>query len=111
MRVKVYALTIIVAGFLSARNDNSQVQTFHGIIQDDEVRHMYVLDPDSFSCSAGAPEAFGLGPCMSGIEEQAPVVAWLSYWIYDDQGARSCFFGDDCKLCSGTWLAQRKNRN
>ncbi len=98
-------------GFVSDNYNSSQVQTFFGVIQDSEVRHMYVMDPDSFSCATGAPEILELGPCMGAIEEQAPVIAWLRYWIYGDQGARSYYFGDDCKLCSGRWSAQRKNWN
>ncbi len=104
--------TLVAAdGPVASNYNNSQVPTFFGVIQDEEVRHMYGLDADSFSCTGGAPDALGLGPCMGAIEEQAPIVAWLSYWIYGDQGARSYLFGDDCKLCSGRWTAQRKNWN
>jgi hypothetical protein len=72
---------------------------------------MYVMDQDSISCQTGAPELFGIGPCTGAAEERAPVVAWLRYWLYGDQAGRSHFFGDDCKLCTGRWKAQRKEWN
>ena len=38
------------------------------------------------------------------------MVAWLRLWVYNDQGARKYFYGDDCVLCKAPWaMPQRKN--
>jgi hypothetical protein len=38
------------------------------------------------------------------------MIAWLRYWIYNDQGAKRYFFGDDCVMCTSPWTkTQRKN--
>jgi hypothetical protein len=57
------------------------------------------------------PDNFGhLIPTNDAGEERAPAVAWLRYWVYDDAGARSWFYGDDCVLCQTPWVdIQRKN--
>jgi hypothetical protein len=59
-------------------------------------------------------EAPGVGghliPLNDAGPERAPAVAWLRYWVYGDQGARSWFFGSDCVLCQSPWTdVQRKN--
>jgi hypothetical protein len=44
-----------------------------------------------------------------GVETPA-IVAWIRYWIYNDQGARRYFYGDDCVMCRSPWTnPQRKN--
>ena len=46
---------------------------------------------------------------QSGVEAPA-MIAWLRYWIYEDQGARRYFYGDDCEVCSAPWTEKlRKN--
>jgi len=45
-----------------------------------------------------------------GGRERAPIVAWLRFWVYNDQGARNFFYGDACTLCVAPWTnPQRKN--
>ncbi|HEY6722922.1 MAG TPA: hypothetical protein VI197_02790 [Polyangiaceae bacterium] len=45
-----------------------------------------------------------------GGEQRPAIVAWMRYWIYNDDGARDYFFGDDCVLCTAPWEnPQRKN--
>jgi hypothetical protein len=45
-----------------------------------------------------------------GGRERAPIVAWLRYWVYGDEGARDFFHGDACTLCVAPWTnPQRKN--
>lgn len=39
-----------------------------------------------------------------GVETPA-IVAWLRYWIYNDQGARRYLYGDDCVMCASPWAA------
>jgi hypothetical protein len=70
---------------------------------------MFAMDPESAPCKAGTAESIGAGPCTGAREEQAPIVAWLRYWVSGDQNARSYFYGDDCKLCNSEWKVQRKN--
>jgi hypothetical protein len=44
-----------------------------------------------------------------GVETPA-LVAWIRYWIYNDQGAKKYFYGDDCVMCKAPWTnPQRKN--
>jgi Dienelactone hydrolase family len=46
----------------------------------------------------------------AGGNERPAIVAWMRYWIYDDQGARAFMFGDDCTMCKSPWQnPQRKN--
>lgn len=50
-----------------------------------------------------------VGGVPGGVETPA-MVAWLRYWIYNDQGARRYFYGDDCVMCMSPWTnPQRKN--
>jgi len=58
-----------------------------------------------------APSFSGhLIPLGNAGQERAPLVAWLRYWIYGDQGAKPWFFGSDCTLCKSPWAdIQRKN--
>lgn len=51
-------------------------------------------------------------PLNDAGQERAPAVAWLRYWVYDDQGAHHWFYGNDCVLCQTPWVdIQRKNAN
>jgi hypothetical protein len=51
-------------------------------------------------------------PLDNGHGDRAPLVAWLRYWIYGDQGARTWFYGSDCTLCKAPWVdIQRKNHD
>ncbi|MBN2196523.1 MAG: dienelactone hydrolase family protein [Polyangiaceae bacterium] len=79
--------------WLAPTYDASQVQTFFGTVVGAD--HGYIQGSEG-----GVP---------GGVETPA-IVAWMRYWIYDDQDARSYFFGDDCVACSSPWTEpQRKN--
>ncbi len=68
---------------------NSQVQTFLATL-------------------TGAPHPYI--ESNGGGEERPAILAWMRYWIYNDNGARDYFFGDDCVLCKAPWEnPQRKN--
>jgi hypothetical protein len=96
-------------GPVTENYDNAMVPTFFATMQTDSPGHMFAMDPESAPCKDGTAEAIGAGPCTGAREEQAPIVAWLHYWISGDQNARSYFYGDDCKLCNSMWKVQRKN--
>jgi dienelactone hydrolase len=69
--------------------DQSQVQTFLGTITGAD--HGYIQRE------------------TGGVERPA-IIAWMRYWIYNDTGAKSYFWGDDCVLCKAPWEnPQRKN--
>jgi hypothetical protein len=71
----------------------SQVQTFLGIVA--EADHGYIQ-----GTHGGVP---------GGVETPA-IIAWLRYWIYNDQGGKNYFYGDDCVMCKSPWtMPQRKN--
>jgi hypothetical protein len=62
----------------------------------------------------GAPADFlgHLIPLGNAGEERAPMVAWLRYWMYGDQGAAPWFYGPSCRLCTAPWTGiQRKNHS
>lgn len=45
-----------------------------------------------------------------GGDERPAILAWLRFWINDDQGAKHYFYGTDCVLCMAPWEnPQRKN--
>lgn len=45
-----------------------------------------------------------------GGDERPAILAWMRYFIYNDQGAEHYFFGNDCELCKAPWEnPQRKN--
>lgn len=45
-----------------------------------------------------------------GGNERPAILAWLRFWINDDQGAKHYFYGTDCVLCMAPWEnPQRKN--
>jgi hypothetical protein len=69
--------------------DQSQVQTFLGTVTGAD--HGYIQQN------------------TGGVERPA-IIAWMRYWIYNDTGARTYFWGDDCVLCKAPWEnPQRKN--
>jgi hypothetical protein len=69
--------------------DASQVQTFLATL--DGATHFEILS-------------------NGGGRERAPIVAWLRYWVFNDQGARNFFYGDACTVCIAPWTnPQRKN--
>jgi hypothetical protein len=38
------------------------------------------------------------------LHEEAPaMIAWLRYWIYNDEDAKRYFFGNDCVMCKSPW--------
>lgn len=96
-------------GFVTPNYMKSNVQSFYATLDDPMAGHMYGLDAteaNSVACEAG--ESLGLGPCGSAEKERAPAIAWLRLWVFEDQGARRFFDGDDCLLCSAPWMSQRK---
>lgn len=69
--------------------DSSDVQTFLGTVTD--AGHGYIQNDNG------------------GVQRPA-IVAWLRYWLYNDQGAKHYFYGDDCVMCTAPWEnPQRKN--
>lgn len=68
---------------------NSNVQTFLGIVTNAD--HGYIMQNNG------------------GVQRPA-IVAWLRYWIYNDQGGKKYFYGTDCVMCKSPWEnPQRKN--
>jgi hypothetical protein len=45
-------------------------------------------------------------PVGSGGRELAPSIAWLRLWVFNDEGAKSFFYGADCRLCKSPWTKQ-----
>jgi hypothetical protein len=79
--------------WLAPTYEASQVQTFFGTVVGAD--HGYIQG--------------SVGGVPGGVETPA-IVAWLRYWIYNDQGARDYFYGDDCVMCDDPWTnPQRKN--
>jgi hypothetical protein len=79
--------------WLAPTYDDSQVQTFFGTVVG--ANHGYIQGTVN-----GVP---------GGVETPA-MIAWLRYWIYNDQGAKNYFYGDDCVMCRSPWTnPQRKN--
>jgi dienelactone hydrolase len=79
--------------WLAPTYEASQVQTLFSLV--DGANHGY--------------PARAVDGVQSGVEAPA-MIAWLRYWIYDDQGAKQYFFGDDCVLCQAPWTnMQRKH--
>jgi dienelactone hydrolase len=79
--------------WLAPTYEDSQVQTFFSLVE---------------GANHGYPARTEDG-VQSGVEAPA-MIAWLRYWIYNDQDAKRYFFGDDCVMCNSPWTAtQRKN--
>ena len=68
--------------------------------------------PTFFSLVEGANHGYPartVDGVQSGVEAPA-MIAWLRYWIYEDQNAKRYFFGDDCAMCASPWTkTQRKH--
>ena len=81
------------ASWLAPTYEASEVQTFFSLVVG--ANHGYIQGTVD-----GVP---------GGVETPA-IVAWLRYWIYNDQAAKSYFYGDDCVMCKSPWSnPQRKN--
>jgi hypothetical protein len=79
--------------WLAPTYDDSQVQTFFGTVVG--ANHGYIQGT--------------VGGVPGGVETPA-MIAWLRYWIYNDQGAKKYFYGDDCVMCDAPWTdPKRKN--
>jgi dienelactone hydrolase len=79
--------------WLAPTYEASQVQTFFSLV--DGANHGY--------------PARTVDGVQSGVEAPA-MIAWLRYWIYNDQDAKRYFFGDGCVMCTSPWTkTQRKN--
>jgi len=79
--------------WLAPTYEASQVQTFFSLVEGAD--HGYIGDTVD-----GVP---------GGVETPA-MIAWIRYWIYDDQEAKKYFYGDDCVMCNSPWTnSQRKN--
>jgi len=65
-----------------------------------------------FSLMTGADHGYIQGTVngVQGGNETPAIIAWIRYWIYNDQGAKNYFYGDDCVMCKSPWTnPQRKN--
>jgi len=79
--------------WLAPTYEASQVQTFFSLV--DGANHGY--------------PARTVDGVQAGVEAAA-MIAWLRYWIYNDQEAKRYFYGDDCVMCQSPWAdTQRKN--
>jgi dienelactone hydrolase len=79
--------------WLAPTYEASNVQTFFSLVEG--ANHGYIQGTVN-----GVP---------GGVETPA-IVAWLRYWIYNDQAAKNYFYGDDCVMCKDPWTdPQRKN--
>jgi dienelactone hydrolase len=79
--------------WLAPTYEASQVPTFFSLVKD--ANHGY--------------PARTVEGVQSGVEAPA-MIAWLRYWIYNDQNAKQYFFGDDCVMCDAPWTStQRKH--
>jgi dienelactone hydrolase len=65
-----------------------------------------------FSLVEGAAHGYP-GSSVDGVQagvEAPAMIAWIRYWVYDDQEAAKYFEGDDCIMCMSPWTnTQRKN--
>lgn len=79
--------------WLAPTYEASRVPTLFSLVQD--ANHGY--------------PARSVDGVQSGVEAPA-MIAWLRYWIYDDQDAKRYFFGEDCVMCAAPWTStQRKH--
>jgi hypothetical protein len=85
-------------GFVTPNFVASKVQTFYAWL-------------------AGAGDGGHLTPVGDAGPERAPMIAWLRLFVYNDEGAKKYFYGNDCILCKDPWSVpmdsmkspQRKN--
>jgi dienelactone hydrolase len=79
--------------WLAPTYEASQVQTFFSLVEG--ANHGYIAGTVD-----GVP---------GGVETPA-MIAWIRFWIYNDQEAKRYFYGDDCVMCRSPWTnTQRKN--
>jgi hypothetical protein len=79
--------------WLAPTHEASQVQTFFSLVEG--ANHGYIA-----GTADGVP---------GGVETRA-MIAWLRFWIYNDQEAKRYFYGDDCVMRASPWTdTQRKN--
>jgi dienelactone hydrolase len=79
--------------WLAPTYEASQVQTLFSLV--DGANHGYPARTEN--------------GVQSGVEAPA-MIAWIRYWIYDDQDAKRYFFGNDCVMCRAPWTnTQRKH--
>jgi hypothetical protein len=90
---------VVPATFVTPTFTASTVQTFYGTLS-------AAADPSN----GGHLIPVDLLPSAPNVLERTAMVAWLRLWVYNDQGARKYFYGDDCVLCKAPWaMPQRKN--
>jgi dienelactone hydrolase len=78
--------------WLAPSYEASQVQTFFGMVTGAD--HGYIQR--------------SVEGVQGGVETPA-IIAWIRYWIYNDEGAKHYFYGDDCVMCTSPWTnPQRK---
>lgn len=81
--------------WLAPSYEAAKVQTFFGTVQG--ANHGYIQN--------------SINGVQGGVETPA-IIAWIRYWIYNDQGAKHYFYGNDCVMCKAPWTnPQRKNWN
>lgn len=97
--------------YVTPNYNNSIVQTFYGTLNDASAAHAYPVEDNAAAATFCSGQGmFGdLGKCKGAEKERAPLVAWLSLWVYGDEKAKKFFYGDDCTLCATPWgTPQRK---
>lgn len=72
-----------------ATYDSSEVQTFLATL-------------------TGAPH--GYIEQDGGGNERPAILAWLRYFIYADEGAKTFFYGADCTLCKAPWQKPQRKK-
>jgi hypothetical protein len=99
---------VTASQYVTPNYQKSKVQTFYATLKNDMAGHLYPVDTGAAIC-IGAILGATFGSCGGDIEEHAPTIAWLRYWVCGDQGAKDYFFGSDCKLCGkAPWNAQQR---
>jgi len=99
---------VTASGYVTPNYDKSKVQTFYATLHDDMAGHLYPVDTGASIC-IGAVLGATFGSCGGDVQEHAPTLAWLRYWVCGDQGAKKFFYGNDCTLCGKSpWNAQQR---
>ena len=99
---------VTASQYVTPNYQKSKVQTFYATLNNSMAGHLYPVDVGAGIC-IGAILGATFGSCGGDIEEHAPTIAWLRYWVCGDQGAKSYFFGSDCTLCSKSpWNAEQR---
>jgi hypothetical protein len=99
---------VTASQYVTPNYQKSKVQTFYATLNNSMAGHLYPVDVGAGIC-IGAVLGATFGSCGGDIEEHAPTIAWLRYWVCGDQGAKSYFFGSDCTLCNKSpWNAEQR---